>query len=192
MTSNNSDRAILSQSLSMPLSIHVEENEGKPFEVQALSFSQADVVISIHGAGETNVLFMRPCSVLIEIYPWRYTPVYFFHGLATKVAVIHEYWEANRTVNYPQFANAHIQQCNKHFRPMWEDYRPDNETHNTELANACDENDACSSCARLVPNVYISIEKLKEKLTNGLRKRSRCLNRLVKAGVYEFVKQVVV
>jgi hypothetical protein len=174
-----------------PSNVTMFMTEDQSFETQAMSFARADIVVSIHGAGETNILFMKPCSILIEIYPWQYTPVNFFHGLASKVGMIHEYWEANRTEIFPVFKKEDSA-CNKHFQRIWLAYqdgiggRSKNETINTVLAAECTKKKTCLNCARLVPSVYVSIPMLREKLAMGLRKRHACLNRLVKAGIFEY------
>jgi hypothetical protein len=174
-----------------PSNVTMFMTEDQPFETQARSFAQADIVVSIHGAGETNILFMKPCSILIEIYPWQYTPVYFFHGLANKVGMIHEYWEANRTEKFPFFKKEDAD-CNKQFHPVWFKYqdgiggRKKNETINAMLRAECVKKGSCVTCARLVPSVEVSIPMLHEKLAMGLRRRQSCIHRLVNAGVYQY------
>jgi hypothetical protein len=174
-----------------PSNVTIFMAEDQPFATQAMSFANADIVVTIHGAGETNILFMKPCSILIEIYPWQYTPVYVFHGLALKVGIIHEYWEANRTEEFPFFKKADAD-CNKHFHPVWLEYqdglygRTINETINSIVKAECVKNTRCVTCARLVPSVHVSIQMLHEKLASGLRERQSCLQRLVEAGVYEY------
>lgn len=48
-----------------------------PFEDQVRQGSKAGVVLTIHGAGEMNVMWMSPHSALIEVFPWKMiTPMY--------------------------------------------------------------------------------------------------------------------
>jgi hypothetical protein len=55
---------------------------------------QADVSIGLHGAAMTNVMFMRPGSVLVEVigqYDGRMVPVCGFHGPLAAVFGVHHY-----------------------------------------------------------------------------------------------------
>lgn len=45
---------------------------------QARLFANAETIVSIHGAGLTNVLFCRPGATLLEIFPHRWTPLCYF------------------------------------------------------------------------------------------------------------------
>lgn len=45
---------------------------------QARLFAGADTVVSIHGAGLTNILFCRPGTTLLEIFPHRWTSLSYF------------------------------------------------------------------------------------------------------------------
>ena len=48
---------------------------------QVQLFSGADILLTVHGAAETNVLFMRPRTVLIEAFP-----PYFVEGVYMNMA----------------------------------------------------------------------------------------------------------
>jgi hypothetical protein len=57
-------------------------------------YRQADVSIGLHGAAMTNVMFMRPGSVLVEIigqYDGRMVPVCGFHGPLAAVFGVHHF-----------------------------------------------------------------------------------------------------
>jgi len=46
--------------------------EKKSFHQQAQLMRQTDVLFTVHGAAVVNIVFMRPCSVVIEVFPWVY------------------------------------------------------------------------------------------------------------------------
>lgn len=54
------------------LAYRVVEFEGLPLCAQAAIMQTTDVVISAHGAGNTNYIFLRPASVALEIFPFGY------------------------------------------------------------------------------------------------------------------------
>jgi hypothetical protein len=62
-------------------------------------YQQADVLIGIHGAGLTNIMFMKPGSVLVELvgeYDGRMAPVCGYHGPLAAAFGLHHYlyfWE---------------------------------------------------------------------------------------------------
>jgi Glycosyltransferase 61 len=47
---------------------------------QALYMHRADIIYSPHGAQLSNVLYIRPCTVLVEFFPWAYY-LQFFQSL---------------------------------------------------------------------------------------------------------------
>lgn len=70
---------------------------------QIHAYSQADVIVGIHGAGMTNVMFMQPGSLLVEIvgqFDGRMLPLCGYHGPLNSVFGVHHYiyyydWKAN-------------------------------------------------------------------------------------------------
>lgn len=43
-----------------------------------------DILVTVHGAGETNMAWMKPCSVVLEVFPWAFYYDY-FGSLAGKI-----------------------------------------------------------------------------------------------------------
>ena len=58
--------------LSLPLIEDILLFESMSFEQQAYFMNDTDIIIAPHGAGLINMLFMRPCSIVIEILPRGY------------------------------------------------------------------------------------------------------------------------
>ena len=61
---------------------------GHSLHEQASVFNNASIVFSMHGAALTNVAFMKPCSVLIEVFPFAFYTDY-FENLAKSVDLIY-------------------------------------------------------------------------------------------------------
>eukprot|EP01035_Chromulina_nebulosa_P017072 gene17072-22584_t len=57
-------------------------------------YANADIVIGVHGAGMTNIMFMRPGSLLVEIvgqFDGRMLPYCGYYGPLASVFGIHHY-----------------------------------------------------------------------------------------------------
>ncbi|OSX76860.1 hypothetical protein BU14_0171s0009 [Porphyra umbilicalis] len=66
--------------------------EGMPFAAQQAAMRATDVLVASHGAGLTNMVFLRPGSAVLEVYPFAYTAELFaqmadFLGLAHTAVV---------------------------------------------------------------------------------------------------------
>jgi hypothetical protein len=53
---------------------------------QVETFSDADVVVAVHGAALTNIIFMKPGSALVEILPYKASP-FFFMRIAKRLSI---------------------------------------------------------------------------------------------------------
>jgi hypothetical protein len=61
---------------------------------QAKAMRDADVVIAIHGAGLTNIAFMSPCSIVIEVFPELYYWPTFYGSLANQTGLLYYFYQA--------------------------------------------------------------------------------------------------
>ena len=68
-------------------------NEDLNFEQQASIFSKTKFLITVHGAGVTNIIFMPPTAVVLEIFP-----PYFFNEVYHRIAL-------NSGLNYFRFSS---------------------------------------------------------------------------------------
>lgn len=66
--------------------VHVHNMEGS-LRNQALTMHRADIIISPHGAQLTNLAFIKPCTVVAEIFPRGYYTL-FFQGYVTSAGGI--------------------------------------------------------------------------------------------------------
>ena len=54
--------------------------ENSTFQEQVDFYSQLDVAVSPHGAQLTGIMFMTPCSAVLELFPDKYyMPLYMHH-----------------------------------------------------------------------------------------------------------------
>lgn len=67
--------------------------EKKTFHQQARLMRNADIVITIHGAAMTNIVFLKPCSIVIEVFPWVYHSPDYYGGLAKRAGLLHYEWQ---------------------------------------------------------------------------------------------------
>jgi hypothetical protein len=66
--------------------------ERMSFAQQAEWWSRHDVVVAAHGAGVTNLIFMRDNASVVELYPDHYYPVDLYYSLCESVGVKHYGW----------------------------------------------------------------------------------------------------
>jgi capsular polysaccharide biosynthesis protein len=70
----------------------VVQFEGMSFHEQAVWWSRQTVVIAAHGAALTNSVFLRPQSIVMEIFPSNYYICAFFQTLVQESGSIHLEW----------------------------------------------------------------------------------------------------
>jgi hypothetical protein len=66
--------------------------EHLPFIEQARVMERTDILITAHGAAEANVVFMRPCGVVLEIFPYGYGWEFFYNPFFRTLQILHESW----------------------------------------------------------------------------------------------------
>jgi hypothetical protein len=72
--------------------VDIASMEGMTFAQQAEWWSRHDVVVTAHGAGVTNLIFMRDNASVVELYPDHYYPIDFYQSLCESVGVKHYGW----------------------------------------------------------------------------------------------------
>ena len=74
---------------------------------QIILYQHASVLVGIHGAGLTNIMFMAPGTVLVELtgeYDGRMAPVCGYHGPLAAIFGVHHYlwlWVWKVTMRHP-------------------------------------------------------------------------------------------
>ena len=125
---------------------------------QALAMRRSDVVVGVHGNGLTNVVFMRPCSALVEIFPshFRYP---LFQILARESEVVYASLDVKARSEEDGMPSCLLQS------DEWRKTTPE----------TCYRDPACRTCTREAPFVRVSYEKeLRSRLIEAIRKRREC------------------
>jgi capsular polysaccharide biosynthesis protein len=69
---------------------------------QATMLSMAEVVVAPHGAGLTNLVFCKPGTKVLEIFPYNYSQPYYW-ALANQCKLVHRYIVGRPLVEYLQY-----------------------------------------------------------------------------------------
>jgi hypothetical protein len=156
--------------------VSVESFENKSFYEQVQAARNADVLIAIHGAGLINMAFMRPCSIVLEIFHWGYNEVDYFKGLAHSAGLIREHWvEGYNNVEYlfdDAFSSA---TCRDIINGL---HRDGNSHDSSWVRQRCmDLEGPCRRCIRDVSKVTISLEPLRRAMDYAMKRRRVCMEK---------------
>ena len=149
-------------------------------QAQALLFT--DLLVAVHGAGETNIVFMRPCSVVVEILPHGYRGPGgdhlmslggYFGSLARSLDIIFlQYMESksNSILERSARTGGGLFSGNRRSCTQFYDQLP----HDKDLASqTCMKSKYCRACARQA-NMVINTTSLLELVEKGFKLRSTC------------------
>lgn len=67
------------------------------FSQQVDFYRQVDVLVSPHGYELTSILFMKPCSAVLELFPHLYYTPYYYSSLARVFGLQHAQWYISNT-----------------------------------------------------------------------------------------------
>jgi hypothetical protein len=153
--------------------------ESKSFSEQVKTINQADIVFSIHGAQLTNIVFMKPCSVLIEVMPWLYNVPSYFGRFSTSADLLHYTWEETpeNSISNPGLYNPFdILKCNE-FKLRYYSLHQSGHYSSADLDDLCyhDGRGKCRSCFRQVEGLVVNVKKLRHYLTVAVKERQKCI-----------------
>ena len=147
---------------------------------QAKEFNEVDILFSIHGAGLTNIAFMNPCSVVIEVFPYGMKSQ-LFGNLANSSDIGYFSWNekfSNSIFN----PNIH-EKCVRVLRDIGKvlslkmdriisDKLTIEQTDNLTLA--CTDDVACRRCYRDVDKVRVSPDKFNYAAMEAMQYHRNC------------------
>lgn len=133
---------------------------------QARLMHGASVLIATHGAGNTNMAFMRPCSVVIELFPALFFIPGYFGSLAQRAGLLH--FPVQVESNASHFLGPLEPRCKQAFLEAGEKVKGD-------ASAECFQDAVCRRCARGVDLIEIDPARLGLLLERALLERARCL-----------------
>lgn len=144
--------------------------EGASLYRQAQFMRSLDVLVTGHGAGETNIAWMPPCSAVIEYFPHGYYIPYYFRSLAEQSGVLHEavLVSANLTVRADLFLTR------KHCRAALATKEAEARSLGLAFADVCNNNKMCRFCARSADGVVVPPADLRALLQRVVERRAQC------------------
>jgi hypothetical protein len=133
---------------------------------QARQVRTANVLISTHGAGNTNIAFLRPCSIFIELFPYLFYVPQYFGSLAKQSEILHFPIQVGRNSSHRVYPIK--RQCTQAFSKV--------ESLMNEVRNeACFADNVCRRCARDVDSIDVAYNKLSSVLDMALTQRAECI-----------------
>lgn len=91
--------------------------DGKSFEDQVKDSAATDIMIGVHGTAFTSSVFMKPCSVVIEVHPW------FFNARLTRSSnVLHYTWMESLENSIQPTQNLYSEDCSKVLESCIQEY----------------------------------------------------------------------
>jgi hypothetical protein len=190
-----------SNSLSWGPKVQMNGNSSRAIYFEKMTFRQqvafmhsVDIVITTHGAGETNIAFMKPCSVIIEVFPHGFYIPYYFKSLAEKVGLLHYSWQESfeNTIRIQSYQEReHCQAIihdlqngkfhMKHPLPVGHIHQnatvgdPMDEDGNDPQLYACFKDSLCRSCVREADGMIIDHITLNTVLNQAANDRIKCM-----------------
>ena len=138
---------------------HVIAFEDKSFHEQASIMRDTDIFIAPHGNANINIMFMRECSIMIELFPFKFRTE-MFELLARSRNVVYRSWESEipRSSCLEKYHDLSKQEC-------WEDWK------------------LCRPCARDVAFISPPPDTIAQILKDSIREREVCLEKKKKHGL---------
>jgi hypothetical protein len=164
--------------------VEVKFFDSLSFKSQVKLLYETDIVISIHGSALTNIIFMKPCSIVIEIFPWLFHDYRFFASLGKSADILHYYWmespENTKRLEREKYSK-HCQDFVNHFGQLQnttqhlQDYTGDFYAHES-LTSRCMRDPQCHDCMKKIHGLYVDLPKLQKVLSVALEDRRKCIS----------------
>ena len=155
-----------SSSFSNPLQVSGVRFTNQVLQQQVDTFDKADIIIAIHGAALTNVAFMKPCSVLIEIFPFAFR-VQMYEVLARNVDVGYFTWgETEHNCVYKTSSYSYCKQ-------LLHSLIPNGDV--SQSAQRCTNNFMCRGCYRDAIKIRVNKTMVYENVQKAINHHKQCV-----------------
>jgi len=134
-------------------------------KTQVLATGKSDILISIHGAGLTNIFAMKPCTVLVEVFPFAFHCA-MFRDLAQSIDLGYFSWEESQeNCAYNSTTNDY---CMTRLHTVASGVSP-------ALAHReCSKDAECRRCMREAVKVHLNLTRLHETVQRAEKYYSEC------------------
>ena len=155
--------------------------EGRPLRAQAAALRALDVVLSVHGAGLANIAWMRPCSVVLEVFPYGYYLPGYFGGLAAAAGLVYRAWHAGSAATVTTALVRDKPHCLRAFAEVnaLVQNQHQQQRQPTVAAEAyaeqCFRHVTCRACARGADGVVVDPDFLQTALHELIAQRNQCI-----------------
>lgn len=179
-TSSNSKKHVVATSSNRNVTVgevSLRDFEGLKLLEQATYMRHTDILVTIHGAAISNIIFMRPCSVVIEVLPWLYNVPDYFGNLTKHSGVLHYSWLAGFEHSTPDFSvSKYKQECQFYWKKYLRLFH-ENRTSVEDLSEQCyyKETPSCRSCFRSVDKIVLPEDVILPLLQRALVDRAECI-----------------
>lgn len=168
--------------------------EGASLETQARILSNTDIIIVPHGAAETNLAWLKPCSIVLEVFSWAFYDACYV-GLCAAVGLIHFQWQepeahtvqTNSLIGAITVCKSQVKDTASRIAKNWNQYQSrqpsrlipssgNQSLFDSFVTEECMRDGDCRTCSRGALEVTVSIPYLTNILKQALVDRQTCVS----------------
>ncbi|KAI8801992.1 hypothetical protein BJ742DRAFT_563295 [Cladochytrium replicatum] len=92
------EKDIIAALKTLPIDLAVHQFDGLALEEQLAIIDETDVLVSMHGAALTHLLFLRPETYLVELFPYAFRKI-IYQNLAKIMKVKYACWQNTKEID---------------------------------------------------------------------------------------------
>ena len=138
---------------------------------QAKLLRDIDILLTVKGAGETNIAWMKPCSIVLEISPWGYYVPHYYFKLSKRSGLLHYAWQVQRKDTGMNKLFINRPECGPKMN-----YIETLANKNISIVNQeCLKDIVCRSCAKNIDGVVLNANALRARILSAMEDRKTCI-----------------